>query len=172
VEIRIVRRVYLIDGYNLLHQFPELRRKMEYDLENARESLLARLTGFSLAKNVEVSVVFDGSGEPDPASSRKRTVRVRFSRPPEKADPLIKKMISERKNDEEIILVSSDRDIGDYARLCGVKVEASQTFAQTMERHPGGSTEGQRSDRTMSEREMREWMALFGGKRSEDRSDE
>jgi predicted RNA-binding protein with PIN domain len=58
-----VRRVYLIDGYNLLHQFPELRRKMEYDLENARESLLARLTGFSLAKNVEVSVVFDGSGD-------------------------------------------------------------------------------------------------------------
>lgn len=166
-----MKRVYLVDGYNLLHQFPELRRKMEYDLENARESLLARLAGFSHAKNAEVSVVFDGSGEPDPAPSRKRTVRVRFSRPPEKADPLIKRMISERKKGEELILVSSDRDIGDYARLCGVKVESAQTFAQAMERQSGPPDSDTKTDRPMSDREMREWMALFGGKRNGGPSD-
>jgi predicted RNA-binding protein with PIN domain len=167
-----VRRVYLIDGYNLLHQFPELRRKMEYDLENARDSLLVRLSGFALSKGVAVSVVFDGAGELDPSPSRSRTVRVRFSRPPEKADPLIKKMISERKRDEELILVSSDRDIGDYARLCGVKVEASQSFAQMMDHQPGESSGGPRSDRTMSERELREWMTLFGDNRSGAKSEE
>jgi predicted RNA-binding protein with PIN domain len=164
MEVLNVRRVYLIDGYNLLHQFPELRKKMEYDLENARDALLARLSGFSLSKGVIVSVVFDGSGEPDPSQSRSRTVRVRFSRPPEKADPLIKKMISERKRDEELILVSSDRDIADYARLCGVKVEASQAFAQMMERLPVEPSDGPRLERTMSEREIQEWMALFGEK--------
>ncbi|MBN2201706.1 NYN domain-containing protein [bacterium] len=166
-----MKRVYLVDGYNLLHQFPELRRKIEYDMENARESLLARLTGFSLAKGVDISVVFDGSGEPDPAPLRKKAVRVRFSRPPEKADPLIKRMISERKKGEELILVSSDRDIGDYARLCGVKVESSQTFAQAMERQSGTQAGDMRTDRSMSDREIQEWMALFGGKRSGGPSD-
>jgi predicted RNA-binding protein with PIN domain len=166
-----VRRVYLIDGYNLLHQFPELRKKMEYDLENARNSLLARLSGFALSKGVLLSVVFDGAGEPDPASSGGRSVRVRFSRPPEKADPLIKKMIAERKRDEELILVSSDRDIGDYARLCGVKVESSQSFAQLMERQPESPSDAHRTDRTMSEREMQEWMNLFGGKGSGSKSE-
>jgi predicted RNA-binding protein with PIN domain len=43
-----MRRRYLIDGYNLLHQVPELRRQMEYDLQNSREGLLIRLSAFSL----------------------------------------------------------------------------------------------------------------------------
>ena len=57
-------------------------------------------------------------------------------------------------------------------RLCGVKVESSQSFAQMMERQPGGPSDGHRSDRSMSAREIQEWMALFGGKGSGSKSEQ
>jgi predicted RNA-binding protein with PIN domain len=158
-----MRRRYLIDGYNLLHQLPELRRQMEYDLQNAREGLLIRLSAFSLSKSVDVSVVFDGIDESLPSTGRWRSLFVYFSKPPQKADPLIKKMISERKKGEELVVVTSDREIDMYARLCGVKVESSQTFAMAMLQAPSSDLE-KKNDHPISDRELDEWMRLFGHK--------
>jgi predicted RNA-binding protein with PIN domain len=157
----MTRRKYLVDGYNLLHQVPELRRQIEYNLEAAREGLLIRLSSFSLSKSVEVSVVFDGIGESIPAPGRWRGLAVRFSKPPQKADPVIKKMISERKKNEDLVVVTSDREIDMYARLCGVKVESSQAFAAAMQRNPSTEIE-KKNDHPISERELDEWMRLFG----------
>ena len=163
-----MRRRYLIDGYNLLHQVPELRRQIEYDLQNAREGLLVRLSAFSLSKSVDVSVVFDGIDESLPAPGRRsdgrwRGLAVFFSKPPQKADPLIKKMISERKKNEELVVVTSDREIDMYARLCGVKVESSQTFALAMVKNPSSDLE-KKNSHPISEKEIDEWMRLFGQK--------
>jgi len=159
----MIRRKYLVDGYNLLHQLPELRRQLEYNLETAREGLLIRLSAFSLSKSVEVSVVFDGIGESIPSPGRWRGLAVHFSRPPLKADPVIKKMISERKKNEDLVVITSDREIDMYARLCGVKVESSQTFAAAMLRNPSTELE-KKNDHPISERELDEWMRLFGQK--------
>jgi predicted RNA-binding protein with PIN domain len=158
-----MRRRYLIDGYNLLHQVPELRRQMEYDLQNSREGLLIRLSAFSLSKSVDVSVVFDGIDESLPATSRWRGLAVHFSKPPQKADPLIKRMISERRKNEEMVVITSDREIDMYARLCGVKVESSQTFALAMTRNPSSDLE-KKNSHPISEKELDEWMRLFGQK--------
>jgi predicted RNA-binding protein with PIN domain len=159
----MMRRKYLVDGYNLLHQLPELRRQLEYNLEAAREGLLIRLSAFSLSKSVEVSVVFDGIGDSIPSPGRWRGLAVHFSRPPLKADPVIKKMISERKKNEELVVITSDREIDMYARLCGVKVESSQTFAAAMLRNPSTELE-KKNDHPISEKELDEWMRLFGQK--------
>jgi predicted RNA-binding protein with PIN domain len=155
-----VKRKYLIDGYNLLYQFEELRRRMEYDLESAREGMILRLSTFALRKSVDVSVVFDGSGESISPPGRLRGIQICFSKPPLKADPVIKRMITERKKTEDLVVVTSDRDIESFARLCGVKVETSQTFVRAMQQDP--STEMERKmDHTLSEKEIDEWMNLF-----------
>jgi predicted RNA-binding protein with PIN domain len=154
-------RKYLVDGYNLLHQLPELRRQLEYNLEAAREGLLIRLSAFSLSKSVEVSIVFDGIDESYPAPRKWRGLVVHFSKPPQKADPVIKKMISERKKNEDLVVVTSDREIDMYARLCGVKVESSQAFAAAMLRNPSTELE-KKNDHPISRRELDEWMRLFG----------
>ena len=159
----MMRRKFLIDGYNLLHQLPELRRQMEYDLQTAREGLLISLSAFSLSKSVEVSVVFDGIGESIPSPGRWRGLAIHFSKPPLKADPVIKKMISERKKNEDLVVITSDREIDAYARLCGVKVESSQTFAAAMLRNPSTDLE-KKNDHPISEKELDEWMRLFGQK--------
>jgi predicted RNA-binding protein with PIN domain len=162
----MMRRKYLIDGYNLLHQFEELRRQMEYNLEGAREGLLIRLSAFALAKSADVSVVFDGGRETVPPDGPWRGIRIYFSRPPQKADPMIKKMIADRKKGEDLVIVSSDREIETYARLCGVKVETSKAFAIAMQKNP--STEMERKiNHTLSEREVEEWMTLFRKKPGE-----
>jgi predicted RNA-binding protein with PIN domain len=154
-------RKYLVDGYNLLHQLPELRRQIEYNLEAAREGLLIRLSAFSISKSVEVSVVFDGIEESHPQPRRWRGLVVHFSKPPQKADPVIKKMISDRKKNEDLVVVTSDREIDMYARLCGVRVESSQTFAAAMMRNPSTELE-KKNDHPISDRELDEWMRLFG----------
>jgi len=158
-----MRRRYLIDGYNLLHQLPELRRQMEYDLKAAREGLLIRLSAFSLSKSVEVSVVFDGIDESPQPAGRWRSLSIYFSKPPQKADPMIKKMIAERKKSDELVVVTSDREIDMYARLCGVKVESSQTFAKAMMQAPSSDLE-KKNSHPISDRELDEWMRLFGQK--------
>jgi predicted RNA-binding protein with PIN domain len=153
-------RRYLIDGYNLLHQLPELRRQLEYSLEDSRQGLLIRLSAFASMKSTDVCVVFDGSGEFHSHDVKWRGVRIIFSKPPQKADPLIKKMISDRKKGEELIVVTSDREIENYARLCGVKVESSVNFAQTILSPPGDDAE-KKFDHVLSDREVEEWMRLF-----------
>jgi predicted RNA-binding protein with PIN domain len=155
-----VKRKYLIDGYNLLYQFEELRRRMEYDLESAREGMVLRLSGFALRKSVDVTVVFDGSGEPIPSPSRVRGIQIYFTKPPLKADPVIKRMIAERKKADDLVVVTSDREIESFARLCGVKVETSQAFARALQQNPSTEME-KKIDHTLSEQEVKEWMNLF-----------
>jgi predicted RNA-binding protein with PIN domain len=161
----MMRRRYLVDGYNLLHQLPEQRRQLEYNLEAARDGLLVRLSAFSISKSMEVTVVFDGIDESGPPPRKWKGLVVHFSKPPQKADPVIKKMISDRKRNEELVVVTSDRDIDSYARLCGVKVETSQSFAAALIRNPSSDIE-KKNDHPISKNELDEWMRLFGQKPS------
>jgi predicted RNA-binding protein with PIN domain len=159
-----MQRRYVIDGYNLLHQFPELRKRMEGDLEGAREGMLARLAGFSQRKSVSMTVVFDGAPGSIKAPSRWRSIDTVFSSPPQKADPVIKKIVASRKKGEEMVVVTSDREIGMYARLCGIRVESAETFARGLEVGPENGLE-RKFDHPLSEEEVEEWMRLFNGNR-------
>jgi predicted RNA-binding protein with PIN domain len=159
-----MKRVVVIDGYNVMFQLPELRRQVERDLEGSRERFLDVLSAYSVKKPADYIVVFDGDGQ-DRIQARRRTrIRVLFSKPPQKADPLIKKTAAERKNDEDMIVVTSDQDISRYARICGVRVETSQKFALDMTSEPRTDIEN-KFDQNMSENEVADWMALFGKNR-------
>lgn len=162
-----MKRRIIIDGYNLIYQIPELRRQLERDLEGARERLLDSLSLFSVKKQAEYTVVFDGNGQDQPESKNRRGLKVVFSKPPQKADPLIKRMLSEKKHNEDMIVVTSDLDICNYARICGVKVETSQKFALDMIAKPDTEIE-KKFNHNLSHTEVDEWMELFNrGKRKD-----
>jgi predicted RNA-binding protein with PIN domain len=153
-------RRYVIDGYNLMHQMPELRKRLETDLEGCREALLARLAGFAHRKSAPVTVIFDGARDAGRLPNRWKALEVRFSIPPQKADPVIKAIIAARKKGEDMVIVTSDRDIGMYARLCGVRVESAQAFAASMQAEPATDLE-RKYDSSLSENELEEWVRLF-----------
>ncbi len=155
-----MKRITIIDGYNLIFQIPELRRLIERDLESARERFLDSLSFYAIKKQADYTVVFDGDGQDRLETRRRQGVRVLFSKPPLKADPVIKRMLSEKKSDEDMVVVTSDVEISNYARICGVKVEMSQKFAKDMTAEPESEVE-KKFDHRLSESEMEEWMALF-----------
>ena len=53
---------WLIDGYNLLHSITAAYKQKQVKMD--REILLAQLSGFAANKNVRLTAVLDGSGQP------------------------------------------------------------------------------------------------------------
>jgi predicted RNA-binding protein with PIN domain len=164
-----MQRQYLIDGYNLIYQFPELRKLLERDLESARERLISRLSSFAIEENVEVMVIFDGDTRIPENSIKRQGVKVVFSKMPEKADPVIKRLIDSKSDSDDMVLVSSDLEIVNYAKLNSVSVVSSRSFANDLTVNSTRDKE-KKYEHTMSPEELEEWMRLF--KKGEDNQEE
>jgi predicted RNA-binding protein with PIN domain len=97
----------IIDGYNLIGIY----RK---DLEKQRETLIDSLIEYRKRKGHEITIVFDGwkTGEAQENQFVTGGIKVIYSRIGEKADSVIKRIISS----ERIgwIVVTSDRDIANH----------------------------------------------------------
>ncbi len=109
----MIKRMVLVDGYNLIRNDPMLSAIEARSLEAGRRALVSRMqTSFNLQAN-EVTVVFDGSNAPLPAPSSERfgQVRVVFSRQGETADDVIKRMIAAAPPGRQIALLSDDGEL-------------------------------------------------------------
>jgi len=122
----------IIDGYNLIRQSPDLSRIDRHDLQGGRETLLERLAGYRKTKRHKITVVFDGTRAPGftPARDRHKGIAVVFSRRGETADSVIKKMAAGER--EGALVVSSDREITDFAQSRGAAVMASPAFEEKL----------------------------------------
>ncbi|MBI5408998.1 MAG: NYN domain-containing protein [Nitrospirae bacterium] len=98
----------LIDGYNLIGI-------VHWNLEKARNDLVQRLYEYAQIKGHDVTVVFDGwkDGKLNESRTKIGKVTVIYSKLGEKADSVIKKIISAAA--QPLIVVSSDREISDFA---------------------------------------------------------
>ena len=56
---------FIVDGYNVIHADPELKKTVRFDLQSARRELVQRLKRYLEAKNVRLTVVFDRSNSRD-----------------------------------------------------------------------------------------------------------
>jgi hypothetical protein len=118
----------IIDGYNLIRQSDTLRRSERLSLEAGRLALIGRMAEYKQKKNHKITIVFDGwvSGSPEEERDRQRNINIIYSRRGEKADDVIKRMIE--KSMEEIIVVSSDREIASFALRRGKTALSSPEF--------------------------------------------
>ncbi len=122
----------VIDGYNFIRQsniFSELDNK---DLQSGREALVDALAAYKKVKAYTITVVFDGSGAPVgmPRREKLKGINLRYSNPGELADAVIKRMASRQR--EKIMVVSSDRDVVDYAAKKGAAVISSPEFEERL----------------------------------------
>src|SRR5437764_11654067 len=86
----------LIDGYSLLHNWPELARGRARHSAAAREELIRRLTLYQDAIGTPLTIFFDGAGAPrgtQPAPSTSE-VEVLYSRRGQTADNMIERVAS------------------------------------------------------------------------------
>jgi predicted RNA-binding protein with PIN domain len=151
----------VIDGYNVIHRSPELRPGPERTLEEAREKLINLLSWTVGAGEARFLVVFDGAEGGGGTQTGSERVSVRWSRPPAKADDLIRTIVedeSERRS--RITVVTADLEIARHARAMGATVALSDLFLGSV-LGPGRVAEGQEKPSTLSRRELEEWAELF-----------
>lgn len=117
---------YLIDGHNLIGQMPDLRLSDPDD----EQKLIERLRAYLVRVGKKGTVVFD-KGLPGGAGKWSNNVlEVRFAPAPKTADDLIRARLRSEARPRELIVVTSDHELGAAARQAGARVIRSSDFAR------------------------------------------
>ena len=124
----------IIDGYNLIRQSATLSALDQQDIMLGREALINQLATYRQIKSHRVTVVFDACHSPSFSrhNERHRGIAIRFSRRGESADDVIKRMAQQER--EKALVVSSDREIVDFAALCGAATISAAQFEDIIQR--------------------------------------
>ncbi len=118
----------IIDGYNLIRQSDALSPLDQQDILLGREALVDMLAAYRKVKPHRITIVFDGPRGPAlaPRRDRKKGIFIRFSRRNTSADEVIKHMASRER--EKALVVSSDREVANYAAACGAATISAPQF--------------------------------------------
>jgi len=115
---------YIIDGNNLIGKIKRLSDLQNKDKQSAREQLVYLLQNYFSGKKIKVSLHFDGFENSQVNISNGRVI---YS-DSKTADEKIKDQISVSKNRKEIIVISSDNGIRNFAKVCGCSLLTSEEF--------------------------------------------
>lgn len=108
-------RTLIVDGYNVIHAWPPLKRRLETNgLEDARLQLVRELSEYAAHSGVEVTVVFDAHGRAEPGDPADVIdgVRVLFGTKNASADHVIERLVqrrSRRREVADVIVATGDR---------------------------------------------------------------
>ncbi len=153
----------IIDGYNYILRQSHIDMSQEHALWDAREKLIHQMIGYLGQKRIRITIVFDGQDLKGISKIRRPAgISVRFSKAPQKADPLILNIIRKSRHPKNITLITSDVSLSRQAAAYGCLTQTSEAFAakltapkKTMDYHG-------KYDVHMSPKEVQEWLKLFG----------
>ena len=125
----------LVDGYSLLHNWPELAPGQPRHLERARDELVHVLTRYHDATGTPVSVFFDGAGASPNAPKREpdSAVEVLFSRAGRTADQMIERAAHRFGAYGETLVVTDDQAERDVVGGLGGSVASCANFVRMIE---------------------------------------
>jgi len=113
----------IVDGYNVIHAWPQLKRLLgDASLEAAREKLVERLSVFGMVAGADVTVVFDAHHSTARTNSEELVegVHVIFTRKGHSADHVIERIAYDASQANDAITVAtSDRFQRDLVRGMG-----------------------------------------------------
>ena len=120
----------LVDGYSLLHNWPELAPGKARHSAAARDELIHVLTRFQDADGTPITVFFDGAGAPPDATNGEASqdVEVLYSRIGQTADDLIERAAHRFKTYGEVLAVTNDVAERDIVVGMGGNAASCQNF--------------------------------------------
>jgi predicted RNA-binding protein with PIN domain len=127
----------LVDGYNVIHAWPELKSLLKHSLEEARDRLVDRLAVYSQVSGADVTVVFDAHKTTALASAEetRNGVRVMFTRKGMSADHAIERMAYRLAGDRDPLMVATNdrfqRDL--VAGMGGAVISAEELQRRVVE---------------------------------------
>jgi len=101
----------LVDGYNVIHAWPELKELAEDNMDIARIRLLDALANYQGLKQNKVMVVFDAYAVPDRTVAeveQHHNIQVVYTKEAQTADEYIEKFAYDFKKDYEIVVATND----------------------------------------------------------------
>ena len=148
-------RLVVVDGYNIILRTPALRPGGGRTLRQSRSKLLS-LLAWAVDPNVRFLVVFDGADVRSRDSSDGR-VEVRYSKPPAKADDLIRE-------EEGLTVVTSDLEVARHARALGADVSLADLFVASLLGAAAASEPEKPAG--LSKKEIEDWAEIFRRRRA------
>jgi len=133
----------LVDGYSLLHNWPELAPGKPRHCEAARNELIHWLTQYQDTTGTPVTVFFDGASPPTarPQPSSDLDLEVIYSSAGQTADTLIERTAYRLKPYGEVLVVTDDHAERDTVLSLGGMASSCATFIQTLQATLGDSEE-------------------------------
>jgi predicted RNA-binding protein with PIN domain len=157
---------YLIDGNNFIgHSSPAELRDPQ-----SRYRLISKLQRFQSQKNTRVIVVFDGNPDPDLSGEKYRRKKFSIIFPffDQNADEVIKKIISQQTDMRRFYVVSSDREIKNYAKRKGARPLTCEEFERELKvalKEHKESREEEKNVPSPTSFEVDQWLKIFKDKK-------
>ena len=125
----------LVDGYSLLHNWPELAPGRPRHSAAARDELIQRLTKYQDATETPITIFFDGGGAPTgtPAPSSTLELEVLYSRSGQTADQMIERAAHRFAQYGEVLAVTDDLAERETVISLGGMASSCWNFIQTVE---------------------------------------
>ena len=121
-----------MDGYSLLHNWPELAPDKPRHSAAARQELVHVLTRYHDATGTPITVVFDGSGPAREIESAPAAVEILFSRSGQTADQIIERAAHRLKDYGEVLVVTDDFAERDTVINFGAMASSCDNFIRTV----------------------------------------
>ena len=124
----------LVDGYSLLHNWPELASGKPRHSAAAREELITQLTQYHDACGTPITIVFDGAGGTNDFDRIASTqdVEIVYSRAGQSADQVIERLAHRLAGYGEVLVVTDDSAERDTVASAGGMVSSCLSFIQTV----------------------------------------
>jgi len=146
---------YIIDGNNLIGKISSLMNLQKKDKLASREKLIYILDRYFTKKKASVSLHLDGHQSGSINSSKMKIIYSENLT----ADEKIKKQISQSKSPRNIIVITSDSNLAQFAKVCSTTVISSEEFVAGIKKSAQTADEQVRID---SINNIEEFKKLFG----------
>ncbi len=125
----------LVDGYSLLHNWPQLAQGQPRHSAAAREELIHALTQYRDAISTPITIVFDGAGAPPATANSPSTpqLEVLYSKAGQTADEVIERAAYRLSAFGEVLVVTDDFAERDTVLSLGGMASSCLNFIQTVE---------------------------------------
>ena len=130
MQARKAKEHIIVDGYNVIFAWEDLKALAAQGLDLARDKLLDMLANYQGYTKSELAVVFDAYKVPGGLGSRdsRGNVRVAYTREGETADMYIERLVNDIGKNETVRVVTSDRLVQLGAFRSGVLRTSSREF--------------------------------------------
>lgn len=125
----------LVDGYSLLHNWPELAKGRPRHSAAARDALIRLLSQYRDAEGTPLTIIFDGSGAPEgtPKPVSTPEFEVLYSKAGQTADDVIERVVHRMLAFGEVLVVTDDFAERDTVLSLGGMVSSCLNFVSSVE---------------------------------------